>query len=442
MRVCVVGLGYIGLPTACAIAASGHRTQGVDTNSELVTELNHGVVRINNEPGLDELVTKVISEGYLKVGCHVEPAEVFVLAVPTPLLGLRGKATTGRSVKLLTPKADLTYLERAVKQVATVVQPGNLMVIESTVPPGTTSRIVPRWLSEVGIDPNSIHIAHAPERALPGNVLHELLHNDRIVGGVTSTATAVASAFYRTFVRGEVIGTDAVTAEAVKLVENTFRDVNIALANEFAVICEALGVDVWRAIEIANKHPRVNILRPGPGVGGYCLPKDPYFLAAAAPDRARLIYLARTINDSMPGYIVRLYDELVNGSMVQKVTILGVSYKPEVGDARGSPSLKIASLLTKRATHVELHDPYVPGYDKPLEHSLGGSEALLFLVGHSAYKRLDPTWVADVMRVRRVLDAANVVEERSWLEAGFEVRKLGSPAFGGTTRHRVQPTVI
>ena len=326
LRVCVVGLGYIGLPTAARLAAVGHAVIGVDLSRRILDALAAGRSTID-EPDLAQLVADGVASGHL-VGseCPV-PADVFIIAVPTPIRGLARK------------EADLAYVRSAAESVASVLRPGNLVVLESTSPPGTTTKVVAPILEcgsglTAGKD---FFLAHCPERVLPGRILHELVNNDRVVGGIDPASTEAARAFYATFVAGAILLTDATTAELVKLMENTFRDVNIALANEFALVAEKLGVDVWEAIEAANHHPRVNFLRPGPGVGGHCIAVDPWFIVGAAPEITPLIVASRSVNDIMPLHVVDLISESLGGVTGRRIVVLGATYKANVEDTPGKP---------------------------------------------------------------------------------------------------------
>ncbi len=438
MRVCVLGLGYIGFPTACVAAMAGHEVIGVDTNHDLIDLLRNGGLHIRNEAGLAELAQEVLSQGRLRVEIAPEPADVFIIAVPTP------RTNDGRTLQqdLKTEeceessfRADLSYVRSAVLSLAPVLGPGNLVVLESTVPPGTTEKVVRGVLDDAGVNTSQVLFAHAPERVLPGNILYELVHNDRIVGGLTYDAGEAAAAFYRTFVKGDVVVTDATTAELVKLMENTYRDVNIALANEFALVCERLGVDAWEAIQLANRHPRVKILKPGPGVGGHCIAVDPYFVIESAPDLTPLIQAARRVNRRMPRHVVELFWELTRGIDVHKVAILGASYKANVGDERESPSLQVAALLQESGVDVAIHDPYIARYDRPLGDVVAGADAALVLTDHSVYAEIVPSTLANLMSHRLILDARGILDVERWRTAGFGVIQLGS----GRTREAVVP---
>lgn len=456
MKVCVIGLGYIGFPTACVVARAGHEVLGVDVNSDLIDKLNNGGLHIVNENGLAEIAREAFSSGRLRVSKSPEPADVFILAVPTPCRRLPDSVEIGAARKEVAaavqdfgpaadvpgecgvpagPRfgADLTYVEQAARDIAPYLRPGNLVILESTVSPGTTDVLV-RKVLEAGsglVCGRDFYLAHAPERVLPGRILEELTRNDRVIGGVNEESTERAIAFYRTFVQGEVVGTDATTAELVKLMENTFRDVNIALANEFAFICEKLGVNVFEAIALANRHPRVNILKPGPGVGGHCIAVDPYFIVEAAPEQARLINLARQINSSMPHHVLELVRNVTKrareaGTVIEKVAALGASYKPDVGDERESPALEVARLLVAEGYDVSIHDPYVERFSRtPLTDVLSGADLLVLLTDHQVYRsELRPNGVKKLMRQNFIVDTRGFFGGE-WDKAGFEVVRLG-----------------
>ena len=432
MKVCVVGLGYIGFPTACVVAGAGHDVLGVDVDSAVIEKLNNGGLHIVNEDGLADIAFKAFASGKLRVSGVPEPADVFVICVPTPAKRGDGAPSTADPEKPYFG-ADLSFVTRATRDVAPYVREGTLVILESTVPPGTTRHVV-RPLLEKGSGlgcGRDFFLAHAPERVLPGNILHELVHNDRIVGGVDGESARRAEAFYRTFVQGEVVGTDATTAEMVKLMENTYRDVNIALANECALICEDLGIDVFAAIRLANRHPRVNILKPGPGVGGHCIAVDPWFIVEAAPRQARLIRLAREINSGMPRHVFSLFASLASecsaaGHPVEKVAILGAAYKPDVGDDRESPALEVAHLVEAAGYRVAIHDPYVGRFSgTPMEEVLRGADVAMLLTDHTVYRQeLTPSVVKRLLRQPNIVDTRGFLGPE-WEEAGFRLVRLG-----------------
>lgn len=439
VRVCVVGLGYIGFPTACLAARAGHEVIGVDVNLFVVQRLANGGLHIVNESGLAELAEAALGSGKLRVATVPEPADIFIIAVPTPFCS--APAADEAAAAVIAPAcladagdgpeasppflANLSFVEAAVRSLAPHLKPGNLVILESTVPPRTTEEFVRATLERDGVDVARIHFAHAPERVLPGNVVKELVDNDRVVGGLTPEATRLAGEFYQTFVKGEVFSTDAATAELVKLMENTFRDVNIALANEFAKVGEALGIDVWEAIRLANRHPRVNFLRPGPGVGGHCIAVDPYFVVEAAPAVTPLIQTARMINRGMPGHVVQLLTALAGERFPGSVAVLGVAYKADVGDDRESPAYEVIERLRGRGARVSAHDPYVEPYTRPLEDVLAGVEAIVLLTDHRVYRSLEPYAVGRLVTRRLLLDTRGLLEAGAWQGAGFRVARLG-----------------
>lgn len=452
VKVCIIGLGYIGFPTACVVTKAGYEVLGVDTNSDIIIKLKNGGLHIINEDGLADIAREAFNEGRLRVSDKPEPADVFIIAVPTPFRqnfyrqenSLAGNDVVAEKVAATSVKdrfrgndlpytADLSYVERATRDLATYLSKGNLVILESTVPPGTTVNLVQTVLEEETglVCGHDFFLAHAPERVLPGNILHELIYNDRVIGGVDSESGERAVAFYKSFVKGDVVKTDATTAELVKLMENTFRDVNIALANEFALIAEKLGVDIFHAISLANRHPRVNILKPGPGVGGHCLAVDPYFIVQVVPETARLISLAREINSTMPYHVMRLFEGIATrcaqkGKPVKKVALLGASYKANVGDERESPAIKVAHLLSEKGYPVVIHDPYIEIYNSlSLDDVVRRADVLILLTDHDIYRaQLEPHKVFNLMRQPVVLDTRGFFGQE-WDAMGFEMIRLG-----------------
>jgi UDP-N-acetyl-D-mannosaminuronic acid dehydrogenase len=416
--ICLLGLGYIGLPTGSMFALAGNDVIGVDPSPRVQSALRSGLASID-EPELQTLVTAAIKSGRLRVQTRPEPADAFIIAVPTPF-----DPTTNQ--------ADLHFVEQAARDILPFVRRGNLVVLESTVPPGTTRDVLAPILAESGLLPGrDMCLAHCPERVLPGRILVELEQNDRLAGGLTPGCAAKAAELYSAFVKGAIMRTNATTAEMVKVMENTFRDVNVALANEFALVAERIGVDVWEAIRLANHHPRVNILRPGPGVGGHCVAVDPWFLVAAAPDQARLSRAARDVNDAMPEHVLARLATLA--APPGPIALLGVTYKAEVDDIRESPARRVAELAVERGYDVRLCDPHVkadtPGLPAPLmplEQAIRDAQAIVLLVDHRAFQDLDLDLVAALVGQRRVLDARNALDRPAWQAHGFEVSVLGS----------------
>jgi UDP-N-acetyl-D-mannosaminuronic acid dehydrogenase len=385
-RVCVIGLGYIGLPTAAVLATAGYDVHGYDTAASVVDTINAGRVHIV-EPDLDMLVRAAVNAGRLKASTALEPADVFIICVPTPL-------RNGQN-------PDLSYVNAVADGLLPVLKPGNMVILESTVPVGTTQQLAARIEQNRGlVAGRDIYVAHCPERVLPGRILKEVTENDRIIGGVTTPCTRRVQAFYRSFVNGTCLNADSATAEMTKLVENSFRDVNIAFANELSVICHKLNVDVWKVIEFANRHPRVNILKPGPGVGGHCIAVDPWFIVSSAGEESRLIRAARQINDGKPRFILERARELIaDGGL--PLGILGLAFKADVDDFRESPALKIARALTQEwgRDAVLCHDPHgdklaAEGEGLNLVQDLGelrrAAKGLLLLVDHREYHDLTP----------------------------------------------------
>jgi UDP-N-acetyl-D-mannosaminuronic acid dehydrogenase len=406
----VIGLGYVGLPTASMLAVRGHRVYGLDVDKRVVDELSQGRTSIR-EPELDTLVQAAIQSGNLRCGTEPEAAEVFIIAVPTPVREDRS--------------ADLDAVAAATRSVASVLRPGNLVILESTVPPGTTIGLLCDILSTSGLRAGrDFRLAHCPERVLPGNLLVELVTNDRIIGGFDEPSAAAAADVYRSFVQGKLITTDATTAELVKLMENTHRDVNIALANEFALIAERLQVDVWHAIALANRHPRVRFLRPGPGVGGHCIAVDPWFVVQSAPQEARLIALAREINDAMPQHVVDLVDRAIGDLQGRIVVTLGRTYKADVTDVRESPALHVAEGLRRGGATVREHDAMLDK-DTSVEDLSTGADAIVLLVEHAAYRALPPSKLAPLMRRALIVDTRGVLSREDWTNASFEFVVLG-----------------
>jgi UDP-N-acetyl-D-mannosaminuronic acid dehydrogenase len=379
LRVCVVGLGYIGLPTASLLGTKGCAVHGVDVSREVVETINAGRIHIE-EPDLDLLVKSAVQAGRLRASTAPSSADVFVIAVPTPI----------RADK----SPDLSMVECAARSIAPEVRRGNLVILESTSPVGTTDGVVARILREAGlVVGEDVFVAYCPERVLPGRILSELVDNDRIVGGVDDASTEVALEFYQSFVRGEVVGTDARTAEMVKLAENSFRDVNIAFANELSMLCGRSGVSVWEVIRLANRHPRVQILQPGPGVGGHCIAVDPWFLVAGHPEHARLIRAAREVNDQKPRWVVERVRQCAAQVRDPVIACLGLSFKADVDDLRESPAVEIVRELQRarlgRLLVVEPHLVHHPEFELTrLEDAVARANIVLVLVDHKPFRRL------------------------------------------------------
>jgi UDP-N-acetyl-D-mannosaminuronic acid dehydrogenase len=377
-NICVLGLGYVGLPTASLLATKGYSVAGIDVKQEVVEQINQGKVHIV-EPDLDVMVKSAVQSGNLKAYAEAQPADIFIIATPTPFTGDH--------------QPDLTYVFSAAKGVAKVVKDNDLIILESTSPVGTTEQ-VREIIFKDRPDLHCIYVCHCPERVLPGRVLHELIDNDRVIGGVDEQSTDRAVDFYQHFVRGDLLETNARTAELAKLVENTSRDVNIAFANELSVICEKLNIDVWELIELANRHPRVNILRPGPGVGGHCIAVDPWFIVSSVPEASKLVKLARQINDGKPEWVMERVMERAERFKEPIIGCLGLAYKPDIDDLRESPAMLIARKLTKmKIGSVMVCEPNVSEVDgldlQPLDVLLEKADILVALVAHKQFKRIN-----------------------------------------------------
>lgn len=407
----VIGLGYIGLPTAALFASRRVNVLGIDVNSAVIDQVNQGQIHIV-EPDLDIVVRSVVTEGYLRASCKPEPAQAFLVAVPTPFVGENREP-------------DLSYIEEASRAIAPVLNKGNLVVLESTCPVGATEKLA-HWLAEDRPDltfpqthgeSSDIRIAHCPERVLPGKVMQELISNDRVIGGMTSKCSAMAVHLYKTFVTGECVVTSMRAAEMAKLTENSFRDVNIAFANELSLICDQLEIDAWEVIELANRHPRVNILRPGPGVGGHCIAVDPWFIVSSAPNRAKLIRKAREVNDQKPRWVVEKVREALAKIAKPNPTVacLGLAFKPDIDDLRESPALAICKELSNlEGVRVLAAEPNIfdtpPGFDirearlTDTLAALQAADVIVGLVAHSVFKGIDRS----LLEGKQVIDACAV----------------------------------
>jgi UDP-N-acetyl-D-mannosaminuronic acid dehydrogenase len=399
-KIVVVGLGYIGLPTASMLATKGHSVLGVDVNATAVDTINSGRIHIV-EPDLDVLVRSAVNSGNLRASLTPEEGDTFILAVPTPFKEAGGN-----------PKApDLSYIEAATRSIAPHLREDNLVILESTSPVGTTE-LIEGIISTLRPDlAGKIHVAHCPERVLPGHILRELVDNDRIIGGNTKTAVSKAKTLYKTFCNGAILETDSRTAELSKLVENSFRDVNIAFANELSLICDRLDVSVWETIALANRHPRVNILQPGPGVGGHCIAVDPWFIVSSAPEEARLIRTAREVNDAKPHWVIEKVRAKAQRFREPVIGCLGLTFKANIDDMRESPSMDIVKALLKSDIGTVMAcDPNVTRDKAPfplhdLKDVLKKADILLLLVDHHEFLEID----AQVIKDKVVIDTKGVL---------------------------------
>ena len=426
-KVCVVGLGYIGLPTAAVIARSGIEVLGLDVSEKIVETINRGEIHIE-EVDLDGLVQAVVRSGALRASTRIEPAEIFIVAVPTPF------AKDGRH----TP--DLSYVMAAARSVATVLKPGDIVILESTSPVGTTealrdaiAAVRPELkLPGLALGEPEIAIAYCPERVLPGRILQELIDNDRSIGGITPACAEKAGQFYKRFVRGECVATDARSAEMTKLVENAYRDVNIAFANELSIVADAMGMDVWEVIRLANRHPRVNILNPGPGVGGHCIAVDPWFIVHGAEGETPLIQTARGVNDGKIRHVIARASELAEAHPGEKVACLGLAFKANIDDFRESPARLVAATLARKfGERVRIVEPYAK--ELPIEYggtgarlveleaALASCGVLVVLVDHDVFRRVPLAARADKL----VYDTRGIWPDQPAARQARALRKAG-----------------
>ena len=407
-KVCVVGLGYIGLPTAAFIASKGVKVVGVDVNERFVNLINEGKVPFF-EPGFEDLLSKVVREGNLIAQTDQVDADAYIICVPTPFQDDH--------------RVDTKYIRAASEALAPHLRPGALVVLESTSPPGTTEDMAKHLielrpdLSLNDEDANAIYIAHCPERVLPGQIMEEMENNDRVIGGLTPKGTELARDLYATFCTAELLMTNATTAEMAKLTENSFRDVNIAFANELSLICDRLGIDVWELIELANHHPRVNILQPGPGVGGHCIAVDPWFIVSAAPEEAKLIKMARDVNDGKPEWVIEQVLKALASKENPVVAALGIAFKNDIDDLRESPSLEIVKRLGVDNPELDIRvvEPNVEELPAVLsnisnltkqstEEAIVAADVVLLLVNHKEFVNLDKS----VLEGKTVIDTKGI----------------------------------
>ncbi|MCA1055165.1 nucleotide sugar dehydrogenase [Rossellomorea aquimaris] len=417
-KMCVVGLGYIGLPTAVMFANHGMKVHGVDINEKAISLIKNKQLHIE-ENGLPEKLETAIDSGNLSVATTPEEADVFIIAVPSPI----------RDDK----SANLEYVRNATEAIVPYVKKGNLIILESTVPPLTVEKVMMPELEKTGLNiGEELYISHSPERVIPGKVFEELVNNDRIVGGINEKSSELTKDLYKLFVKGEIHLTDATTAEMVKVIENTYRDVNIAFANELAKISDSMGVNAWEAIKLANFHPRVNIHTPGPGVGGHCIAVDPWFLVELKPDLAQIIHLARNTNDGMPLYTAKKVQSLLEDKQIihGRVAVLGLAFKGNIDDMRESPAIEVLQHLAELGLDYSVYDPHIKENNlerqtQNIHEATEHADIILILTDHDEFKKFDPSVIADDMRTKMVFDTKNCINRESWEKQGFEVRVLG-----------------
>jgi len=413
-KVCILGMGYIGLPTACMMANNGYDVFGVDVNDGIVNKLSSGKLHIE-EPDLEEIFLKAFKEGKLKISKKVEKSDVYIIAVPTPV---------GED-----DKADLSYVKDAAEMIKDYVLKDNLVILESTSPPGTTRNIVGDIIEKNTkmIAGKDYHLAFCPERVLPGKIIYELVNNDRVVGGFDDISAQLAKEVYGSFVKGNIYTTTLETSEFVKLAENTYRDVNIAFANELADICEEYKINIWDVIKFANMHPRVNILNPGPGVGGHCIAIDPWFIIENISKKETLIEKCRRINNSRPFTISNKITEILKDVKNPKVAILGITYKENVGDTRESPALVIIDELSKKGMEVFIYDPLATNYKgklNNLDESLSEADLLLLFAAHDDFRKISLDFISEKMRNKNIFDTRNFYQKSEVEKTGIKYFRI------------------
>lgn len=402
-KICVIGLGYIGLPTAALLANRGYSVVGVDINQETVNVINQGKIHII-EPDLDEVVKSTVLSGKLQAYCKPQFADVFIICVPTPFYPTNSEI----------PQPNLEYVISATKSIASYLKEGNIVILESTSPVGTTE-IVRDTLRTNGVDVDKIFISYCPERVLPGKIMTELVENDRIVGGINAISTQKVKEFYDTFVKGNVVSTDSKTAEMCKLVENSYRDTNIAFANELSILCSNLGINVWNLIQLANRHPRVNILQPGCGVGGHCIAVDPWFIVAKDPENSKLIKTARKLNNYKTDWTVEkikstAYKFEIDNRRKPIIACMGLAFKPDIDDLRESPALNITKKLFDEGLNILAVEPNIKKHEKfnltNYEDAIEKADIFVFLVKHKEFKNIE-------LSEKVILDFCGVIETKT-----------------------------
>ena len=403
------------MPTAAILATRGHDIIGVDISEKARRDLIEGDP-YSEEPGLYGLLEDARNSGRLSVSESPRTADVFMICVPTPF-----KADK---------KADLGYIMNACNSLVPHLKKGDLVILESTVPPTTTREVVCSTIEEAGLSvTEDVQVAFCPERVMPGKLVKELVENDRVIGGIDEASGLAAKEVYASFCTGRLFITDATTAEFVKLIENSFRDINIAFANELAIVSKDIGIDIWEAIELANMHPRVNIHNPGPGVGGHCIAVDPYFIIERANGKASFLSLARERNSQMPSYVIEQTEKLLGGLEGKKITLLGLAYKGDIGDPRESPALDIIALLKVRGVECSVFDPHVEKGMIPelasLDDSIKDADLLIITTDHSSFRELDPEHIGSLVKSKMVFDTRHFIDRKIWESTGWNVSVIG-----------------
>lgn len=408
-------MGYIGLPTATMFSCYGHKVIGVDVNEKVVNNINKGKIIIE-EPNLEELVEDVVKKGNLIASISPKESDVFIISVPTPIKDDK--------------TSDMSYVISATKSIVKYLKEGNIVVLESTSPVGTTEEVVKPIIEESGLKVGrDIMLGYCPERVIPGKIIYELKNNDRVIGGIDKKSAEEIRKIYKTIVDGNIYLTDCKTAELCKLMENTYRDVNIALSNELLLICDKLNINVWEVIEYSNKHPRVNLHTPGPGVGGHCLAVDPWFIIEKEPELSNIIKSSRLLNDSMPEYVYNKIDKILQKDKSKKITILGITYKANTDDMRESPIIKLIDKLLKNNYNVKVFDPYIKDFQincQSILEACKDSDLLILGVNHDYFKNLPLDEIKTTMKGNLILDTRNFLDKEEVEKSGFIYKLLGS----------------
>ncbi len=401
MKICVIGIGYIGLPTACILSSKGFNVVAIDINEKYLKDLKEYKFK-SKEKDLVQLFKQSLESQNFSLKTYPEKADAFIVCTPTPLDDNNNP--------------DLSYLVQGVNSIMPLLDKDNMIIIESTIPPGTINNIIRPIIELSGLKVGlHVFLAYCPERVIPGNIVYEFYNNNRIIGGCTNICGITIAQFYSMFVKGEIFVTKAEVAEMIKLVENSYRDVNIALSNEISIICNELSIDPYEVIRLANKHPRVNLSEPGIGVGGHCLPVDPYFIVANSPNNSKLIQTSRWINDNMPEYVVLKIEKILSSVNNPKIGVWGIAYKANSDDIRNSPAMKIVSLLKEKGYNLSLYDPLVTDMssDSCKANSYINSNLLLILVDHDEFKVANYSYICALMKEPIIFDATNKCIDKS-----------------------------